>query len=87
MKIVSENRFYGKTYFYTIASRPRGEVKKLTYENRVKLENYLERDELLYDHFLRKLDKRIRWEVKSLKGADLATSEVSATGSGSNVAR
>ena len=45
--------------------RPWGNVKKLSKGNRDKLEKYLQTDRLIYDHFLRRLDTRIRWEVKS----------------------
>ena len=42
MKIVSENRFSGKTYFYTIASRSEfGELKQI-YDESVKNTNALE---------------------------------------------
>ena len=34
--------------------------KKLSQANREKLEQYLEPDRLLYDHFLRKLDQKIK---------------------------
>ena len=40
--------------------RPRGDVKKLSKENRNKLEQYLYTDRFLYDHFWRRLDTRIR---------------------------
>ena len=45
--------------------RPRGDVKKLSKGNRDKLEQYLQTDRFLYDHFWRRLDTRIRWEGKS----------------------
>ena len=35
-------------------------VKKLSQANREKLEQYQEPDRLLYDHFLRKLDQKIK---------------------------
>ena len=40
--------------------RPKVKVKMLSQANREKLEQYLEPDRLLYDHFLRKLDKKIK---------------------------
>ena len=40
--------------------RPWGNVKKLSKGNRDKLEKYLQTDRLIYDHFLRRLDTRIR---------------------------
>ena len=39
--------------------RPRGDVKTLSIENRIKLAQYQEPDRYLYDHFWRKLDARI----------------------------
>ena len=40
--------------------RKQVKVKKLSQANREKLEQYLEPDILLYDHFLRKLDQKIK---------------------------
>ena len=40
--------------------RPKIKVKMLSQANREKLEQYLEPDRLLYDHFLRKLDQKIK---------------------------
>ena len=40
--------------------RPQVEVKKLSQGNQKKLEQYLEPDRLLYDHFLKKLEQKIK---------------------------
>ena len=40
--------------------RPQVEVKKLSQANQEKLEQYLEPDRLLYDHFLKKLEQKIK---------------------------